>query len=81
MDDPHTSPRSKLVYSSDREGMVRVLLAQGEDPRKLVQYLTVGRTLEDVLRIVSWCAPLLGMSDAEFMRIARRRRGRGVARG
>ena len=74
-----STPRSTFVYSTDREDIVRALLAKGEDAKQLVRFLNVGRQLTEMLKIVTWCAPLLGMTDAEFMRIARR--GRGATRG
>jgi hypothetical protein len=69
---PKSQPRTSLVYSTDREGVAKILIDRGEDPKKLARLIARNvSTLKEVELLAETWAPLLGLSYEEFMRTVR----------
>jgi hypothetical protein len=64
-------PDDLLAYTSDRDWIIRALRKQGYSDRKIVIEIIRGRGYTERKSLAKIWHPLLGITYAEFMRLAR----------
>ena len=66
-----SNSRSKLVFSSDRELLIKMAKEKGLSDYQIIVRLTQGNTYQEICHIAKeWCQ-YFGMSYGEFMKLAR----------
>ncbi|MFH2021729.1 MAG: hypothetical protein ABIJ33_00395 [Patescibacteria group bacterium] len=66
-------PKDRLIYTSDKESLVRLAREKGFTDYKIVVKLTQGRSYQETVSIAKKWHEYLGISYGEFMKMARNR--------